>query len=155
MKSYPYDCKVKCEVINICNSGTAVKKHIPTILVIILFSTILLSCDDKKSVTRDSVSTKVVIEESFMTPWNRVDNIDSPAVWHGPEGTHVLIATAKDTDVLVVYDAGNGEELMRVGSSGSELNQFRRPNGIAVIDDGGVAAFSLKDIGDALNLNIE
>jgi 3-phytase len=64
-----------------------------------------------------------------------VDNIDSPAVWHGPEGQHWLISTAKATDVLVVNDAATGAPVRRVGGSGKGLGQLDRPNGIAVIDD--------------------
>ena len=51
------------------------------------------SCDDKKSVIRESVPANVIIEETFITPLNMIYNIDSPAVWHGQDGlalTHHL-----------------------------------------------------------------
>ena len=77
----------------------------------------------------------VSLEEAWQTERDTLDNIDSPAVWHGPDGQHWLVSTAKTTDVLVVNDAATGEELRRVGGSGTALGKLERPNGIAVIDD--------------------
>ncbi|MGN0862104.1 MAG: phytase, partial [Stenotrophomonas koreensis] len=44
------------------------------------------------------------ITEAFLTPMTPDDNIDSPASWQAPDGSLWLIATAKATDKLVVYD---------------------------------------------------
>jgi 3-phytase len=71
----------------------------------------------------------------WQTERDTLDNIDSPAVWHGPDGQHWLLSTAKTTDVLVVNDAATGKELQRVGGSGTGPGKLERPNGIAVIDD--------------------
>jgi 3-phytase len=76
-----------------------------------------------------------VLSPVFQTPRDTVDNVDSPAIWHGPAGEHWLIATAKETDVLVVSDATTGETLRRVGSEGRAPGQLDRPNGVAVADD--------------------
>lgn len=76
-----------------------------------------------------------VIEEVFETSRDTLDNVDSPAVWHGPEGQHWLLATAKEGDVIRVSDARTGELLQRVGGSGTGPGELERPNGIAVIDD--------------------
>ncbi|NHN20667.1 phytase, partial [Bacillus amyloliquefaciens] len=62
-------------------------------------------------------------------------NIDSPAAWRAPDGRLWLIAPAKATDKLVVYDGSTGQPLRDVGSSGTAPGQFDRPNGIAVLDD--------------------
>ena len=75
------------------------------------------------------------VAETFLTPMTPADNIDSPAAWQAPDGKVWLIGTAKATDVLVVYDGETGEELRRVGSTGTAPGQFERPNGIAVVDD--------------------
>jgi 3-phytase len=75
------------------------------------------------------------LTESWQTERDTLDNIDSPAVWHGPDGQHWLLSTAKTTDVLVVNDAATGKELRRVGGSGTALGKLERPNGIFVIDD--------------------
>jgi 3-phytase len=75
------------------------------------------------------------LEEAWQTERDTLDNIDSPAVWHGPDGQHWLLSTAKTTDVLVVNDAATGKELRRVGGPGTALGRMERPNGISVIDD--------------------
>lgn len=75
------------------------------------------------------------VQEVWQTERDTLDNIDSPAVWHGPDGQHWLLSTAKTTDVLVVNDAATGAELRRVGGSGTAPGKLERPNGIAVIHD--------------------
>ena len=75
------------------------------------------------------------LAEAFLTPMTPDDNIDSPAAWTAPGGTTWLIATAKATDKLAVYDGSTGAPLREVGSTGTALGQFDRPNGISVIDD--------------------
>ncbi|WP_313206662.1 phytase [Stenotrophomonas sp.] len=82
--------------------------------------------------TARSVST---IAEAFLSPMTPDDNIDSPAAWKAPDGKTWLIATAKATDKLVVYDGSTGQHLRDVGTAGSALGQFDRPNGISVTDD--------------------
>lgn len=75
------------------------------------------------------------VAEAFLTPMTPPDNIDSPASWTTPEGQVWLIATAKATDKLVVYNGQTGVHLRDVGGKGTAPGQFDRPNGIAVIDD--------------------
>jgi 3-phytase len=76
-----------------------------------------------------------VLAEAFLSPMTPDDNIDSPAAWTGADGSTWLIATAKATDRLVVYDGDTGRHLRTVGSRGDGPGQFRRPNGVFVIDD--------------------
>lgn len=75
------------------------------------------------------------IEEEFISAGTRPDNIDTPALWHAPGGGAWLLATAKSTDRLIVYDAATGETLGSIGRSGGGPGEFRRPNGIIVIGD--------------------
>ncbi len=75
------------------------------------------------------------VNEIFQTERNEMDNIDSPAIWHGLEDQHWLIATAKSGHALVVNDATNGDFIARIGEKGIALGQFSRPNGIFVIND--------------------
>src|SRR5690606_6737954 len=75
------------------------------------------------------------VAEAFLTPMTPADNIDSPATWKAPNGRIWLIATARATDRLVVYDGSTGAPLRDVGTAGTALGQFDRPNGIAVTDD--------------------
>lgn len=77
----------------------------------------------------------VRVEEAFLTVRDTTDNVDSPAVWHGPNGEHWLLATAKEGNTIVVYDAATGELVRRVGEGGTGGGSLSRPNGIAVVDD--------------------
>src|SRR5690606_29699379 len=61
--------------------------------------------------------------------------IDSVASWTAPDGQILLLATAKSTHRLVVYDGDTGEFVRHVGERGAGEGQFDRPNGIAVVDD--------------------
>jgi 3-phytase len=82
-----------------------------------------------------SVSPEVaVIKEAFSTVNDQMDNVDSPALWHGDDGQNWLLATAKEGNVIIVYNAATGEKITSVGQYGSEPGELSRPNGIAVID---------------------
>jgi 3-phytase len=76
-----------------------------------------------------------VVSEVFETPRDTWDNVDTPAIWHGPEGQHWLLSTAKAGDVIRVHDAATGAPIRRVGESGTGLGELDRPNGVAVIDN--------------------
>jgi 3-phytase len=79
--------------------------------------------------------TPITVPEWFFTTEQPRENIDSPAVWHGPGDRRWLLATSKEGHSINVYDALHGRFLRRVGGRGIELGQFDRPNGIAVVDD--------------------
>lgn len=82
----------------------------------------------------DTIAVDVtIVGEVFETERDTLDNVDSPAVWHGPNGEHWILTTAKDTDVMLVHDAATGEPIRRVGGTGSGSGQLDRPNGVAVI----------------------
>ncbi len=76
-----------------------------------------------------------VVREAFTTAPTPDDNIDSPASWTAPDGARWLIATAKTTDRLVVYDGGTGRRIRAVAGPGEGPGRLDRPNGIAVVDD--------------------
>lgn len=80
-----------------------------------------------------AITDTAVVDEAFVTPFDTLDNVDSPAVFHSGD-THWLLASAKTTDVVLVFDATTGTAVRRVGTSGSGPGQLRRPNGLAVID---------------------
>ncbi len=77
----------------------------------------------------------VVVPEAFITASMPEENLDSPASWRDAHGKRLLIATAKATDRLVVFDGDSGEKIRTVAGPGTALGQMRRPNGISVIDD--------------------
>ena len=76
----------------------------------------------------------VVVKEAFITAATPEENIDSPASWL-QDGKLMLVATAKASDQLVVYDGDSGQRLRTVAGPGAGLGQLSRPNGIATIDD--------------------
>lgn len=75
------------------------------------------------------------VDEVFQTERVEADDVDSPAVWHGPAGQHWLLATTKRTHQLLVHDAATGATLQRIGGFGAGEGQFSRPNGISVHGD--------------------
>lgn len=77
----------------------------------------------------------VKINEIYQTERNETDNVDSPAFWQGPNGENRLIATAKETDKILVYNAEDGKFIKETGTEGTAPGQLDRPNGIFVIDD--------------------
>jgi len=83
---------------------------------------------------RDHEVPHVVVGEAFVSVSTPDDNIDSPASWMDG-GRRMLVATAKATDRLVVYDGATGKRLRSMGGSGDGAGRLRRPNGVATIDD--------------------
>jgi 3-phytase len=77
----------------------------------------------------------VTVAEAFVTPLTPDDNVDSPASWVDRDGRVVLIATAKKSGRLKLYDGDTGAATGDQGSRGAAAGQFDRPNGLFVIDD--------------------
>lgn len=75
------------------------------------------------------------IAEAWVSAPTPAEELDSLAAWTTPAGDTWLIATAKSTHRLVVYDAQTGQRLRTVGGEGTALGQFVRPNGVAVYGD--------------------
>lgn len=75
-----------------------------------------------------------VITEAWVSAIDTIDNVDSPTFWFSADGPRV-IATAKATDVLIVYDAVTGAALQRIGGPGTGEGQLERPNGLVVLGD--------------------
>lgn len=104
----------------------------------LFFVLILISCNSEKKETETKVDDNVevkdtmqIIKPDVLSVWNELDNIDSPA-FYKDDANSFIIATAKESDELVVYDAETAKEIKRVGVSGTGLGQFERPNGIWV-----------------------
>lgn len=77
-------------------------------------------------------STVAEAWESARTP---AEELDSLATWTTEDGGTWLIASAKSTHRLVVYDGETGAQLRIVGGKGDAPGQFNRPNGVAVFGD--------------------
>lgn len=96
---------------------------------------LLAACAESKPAADTTTPlTIAVVGEAYQTERDTLLDIDSPAVWHGPNGEHWMLVTAKHGDIIRVADASTGKTLRDVGGSGTGLGQFERPNGIAVID---------------------
>ncbi|MEH6421992.1 hypothetical protein [Pseudomonas sp. CGJS7] len=76
-----------------------------------------------------------VVPERFVSKESPQDEVDSLATWPNEDGSTWLIASAKSTHRLNVYDADSGELLRSVGEKGAAPGQFKRPNGLAVFGD--------------------
>lgn len=84
----------------------------------------------------EPVLPPVVVAETYVSAESQArDELDSLATWRHPDGTVWLIATAKSSHRLVVFDADTGARLREIGEKGSERGQFKRPNGIAILGD--------------------
>lgn len=75
-----------------------------------------------------------LVGEAWVAPLDTNDNVDGPTVWFSDSGPRI-IASAKATDVLIVYDAVTGAPLRRIGGSGRARGQLARPNGVLVLGD--------------------
>ncbi len=80
-------------------------------------------------------SPPIVVTEAYVSAESPGDELDSLATWRHPDGRTWLIATAKSSHQLVLFDADTGERLRAIGNKGSLPGQFKRPNGIAVLGD--------------------
>lgn len=93
------------------------------------------SVESRELAEKAMLGTPAVVAEAFETGRDTLLNIDSPAIWHGPNGEHWILSTAKSGDVIRIDDAATGEFVRDAGAPGTALGQLRRPNGIAVLDD--------------------
>jgi 3-phytase len=75
------------------------------------------------------------VEEAWESARTPAEELDSLATWTTEDGGTWLIASAKSTHRLVVYDGQTGAQLRIVGGKGSAAGQFNRPNGVAVFGD--------------------
>jgi 3-phytase len=74
----------------------------------------------------------MVVPERYVSPESPRDELDSLATWPAEDGRTWLIATAKSTHLLVVFDADTGERLRSIGRKGQAPGEFLRPNGVAI-----------------------
>ena len=77
----------------------------------------------------------LVVPEAWESATTPAEELDSLATWTTPDGGTWLIASAKSTHRLVIYDGQTGEQLRTVGEKGDAPGRFNRPNGVAVFGD--------------------
>lgn len=105
-----------------------------SILILVFFTAMITSCDTEAR-QADTINRDVVLKEAFHTERDESNNVDSPAIWHGPDGQHWLLATAKEGHSIIIFDARDGSYITSFGSEGKGPGELLRPNGIGVIDD--------------------
>lgn len=76
-----------------------------------------------------------VVAEAWISAPVADDELDSVAVWPTEDGGVWLIASAKSSHRLAVYDGDTGQRVRTFGEPGQGRGQFGRPNGIAVFGD--------------------
>lgn len=113
-----------------------IKNRIIFGVLLIFLLLILAVCESNNTKRQNGEAQKTMLEksivkEAFHTDRDEGDNVDSPAFWKGENGEYWLLATAKEGNAIIVYDARNGKFIRRFDDDGA----FSRPNGIAVIDD--------------------
>ena len=75
------------------------------------------------------------VAEAWESEVSPGEELDSLAAWTTPEGDTLVIASAKSSHRLVVYDGDTGARLRSIGEEGAEPGRFKRPNGLAVFGD--------------------
>ena len=75
------------------------------------------------------------VTEAFVTADQPGEELDSLAAWPAEDGSLLLIATAKTSHRLLVFDGDTGERLRTIGRRGPGPGEFERPNGVAVHGD--------------------
>ena len=138
-----YDCRIPSPTL----PGPGLFSHnfampIPRLLAALLCGALLASCASTPAPVRTSVSPvsgvarpSVEVPEHFVTAPSPEDELDSLAAWSTADGQVRVIATAKSTHRLVVYDGDSGERLGEAGGKGREPGSFTRPNGVQVYAD--------------------
>ena len=99
-----------------------------TAIAITLSSLVLHAC------SLESAPDAAVIAERYVTAAAPALNIDSVATHAMDDGSAWLFATAKEGNVVRIFDAATGALVRDLGGPGGEPGQFSRPNGIAARD---------------------
>ena len=114
----------------------------PRILATALVTLVLSACvttapqrDVATAATTKPAPRLVTVTERYASDELAQEQLDSLATWTTEDGRTWLIASARSTHRLLVFDADSGERVRTVGSQGDNPGQFNRPNGVAVYAD--------------------
>lgn len=75
------------------------------------------------------------VAETWISLPSAAEELDSLAIWRRDDGRAWIIATAKSSQQLIVYDSETGQRLRVVGGPGDAPGRFGRPNGIDIHGD--------------------
>ncbi len=76
-----------------------------------------------------------VVPETWISAPMAGEELDSLAAWTAADGRPWLVATAKRSERLVLFDGDSGVRIGSSGGPGAGPGQYRRPNGVAVSGD--------------------
>jgi 3-phytase len=102
----------------------------PALLVGLAF----LGCAACVERSADNSTNVVTLTERYVTGLDPALNIDSVATYAGAPDASWLFATAKEGNVIRIYNASTGALVRDLGSTGVGSFEFRRPNGILTLD---------------------
>ena len=101
-----------------------------------VLSVLLLSGCAGRPASRSPLPAAREIPGAWISAPSPGDELDSLATWaNAPGATPWVIASAKSSHRLVVFDGDSGRRLRSVGQRGDQPGQFNRPNGVAVSDN--------------------
>ncbi len=83
----------------------------------------------------DKSQTHPTISATFQTLKKENAKLDSPAVWHGPDGENWLLVTANNSNRIYIYDANSGTELDIAAAANINIDIINQPNGISIVDN--------------------
>ena len=75
------------------------------------------------------------VPAAFVGEAQPIHDLDSIASWLAQDGVTWVIATASESDQLLVFDGDSGKRLRAFGTSGTGAGEFRHPDGIAAFAD--------------------
>ncbi|HEY5805633.1 MAG TPA: phytase [Lysobacter sp.] len=120
------------------------QRFLPPVAIATLLATLLGACTTTSPVSAPSAAASVTpsdapsvrnVPERYVSAESPQDELDSLATWTSEDGRTLLIASAKSSHRLVVFDADTGKRLREFGGEGKALGEFNRPNGVAVYGD--------------------
>lgn len=102
-----------------------------------LSAALLAACAKDRGYRVDERALNVpvtTVRERWVSPEDAHDEVDSLALYEGPSGRPTIVATAKASHRLMMFDLETGQRAGTWGEPGEAPGQFNRPNGIAVVD---------------------
>lgn len=113
-----------------------IRRLLPTALVLLLAACATPPRPAGQTATPGTTaSAPATVPESYISADVAGAELDSLATWAAEDNSTWLIATAKSSHRLVVFDADTGTLLRTYGRRGSAPGAFDRPNGIATFGD--------------------
>ncbi len=110
-------------------------KYLLILAIIVLIIVAILSIKLRQNKQPLAISSEpATLAENFLTKRDESNDVDSLALWF-KDKQHWLLATAKATHKILVYDAASGKDIKEFGKKGTAKGELLRPNGIAIKKD--------------------